>query len=573
MRFTTRLFLVQLAVVATVLLVCTGAFAVIAVAQVRNAAEENALNIARSVAATPDVRAAVARWSDDPGTPAAADLVDGPLQATAAAIAGRTDALFVVITDDHGIRLAHPNADRLGETVSTPFDRVLAGAEVVDWEVGTLGRSARAKVPILPPGGGEPVGEVSVGFEEGSVLDDLPAVLLAIGIAALIALGVGIAAGSVLRRRWEKTTLGLQPEELTALVQQQSAVLDGIGDGVLALDENGIVRVASGAAERLLRLDSAVGQPLTALPLPRDLVAAITAGLPLHRVVVGSRVLTVDVHPVRRGGRELGDVIIVRDDTDVAELGEQLSSVQTVTGALRVQRHEFSNRLHVAAGLIDAERVDDARAFLDDLLERGSIATPVAHIERVDDLFLQALLAAKAGEAAAQGVTIEVGEDTLVLGELHRVEDAAAVVGNLVDNAVAAASRGTEPRRVEVGFFGDGDALVVTVADSGPGVPSGRDVFAPSAGPSDDRVRGRGIGLPLSRELARRLGGDVWLIDPGGPASAASPASPGDPTSPAEPGTGSAPTGAVFAARLPGVLRPPGATDTHSARPDEETDS
>ncbi|GAD32663.1 putative signal transduction histidine kinase [Microbacterium sp. TS-1] len=550
MRFTTRLFLVQLAVVATVLLVCTAAFAVIAVTQVRTAAEENALNIARSVAAAPEVRAAVARWSADPGTPAAADLVDGPLQRTATAVAERTDALFVVITDDHGIRLAHPSPQRLGETVSTPFDRVLAGEEVVDWEVGTLGRSARAKVPVLAPGGGEPVGEVSVGFEEGSVLDDLPTVLLAIGVAALLALGVGVAAGSVLRRRWEKTTLGLQPEELTALVQQQSAVLDGIGDGVLALDENGIVRVASEAAERLLGIEGSVGRPLSELPLPEAVVSAIARGLPLHDVVVGPRVVAVDVHPVRRGGRELGDVVIVRDRTDVAELGEQLSSVQTVTGALRVQRHEFSNRLHVAAGLIDAERVADARAFLDELLERGSVPTAVARIERVDDLFLQALLAAKAGDAAASGVSIVVGEDTLVLGELARVEDAAAVVGNLIDNAVTAAGRGTEPRWVEVTFLGDGDALVTTVADSGPGVPAGRDVFAPSSGPSDDRVRGRGIGLPLSRELARRLGGDVWLIDPGGHGPAAS--------------------GAVFAARLPGVLRTAATRDATASRSEED---
>lgn len=555
MRFTTRLFLVQVAVVVAVLLVCTGAFSVIAVGQVRSAAEENALNIARSVAAMPDVRSTVATWSDDPGTPAADDLVAGPLQRTALAIADRTDALFVVITDDHGIRLAHPSADRLGETVSTPFARVLAGDEVVDWEVGTLGRSARAKVPVLPPDGGAPVGEVSVGFEEGSVLDDLPALLLAIGIAALLALGVGVTAGSILRRRWEKTTLGLQPEELTALVQQQSAVLDGVGDGVLALDEAGIVRVASDAAVRLLGLNAPVGRSLHDLPLPANVVRAIEEGLPVHHAVVGARVLAIDVHPVRHGGRELGDVVVVRDRTDVAELNEQLSSVQTVTGALRMQRHEFSNRLHVAAGLLDAERVGDARAFLDDLLERGSVPTTVAHIERVPDLFLQALLTGKAAEAGARGVRLVVGEDTLLLGALDRVEDAAAVIGNLLDNAIAAASGEGEAGWVEATFLSDDDTLVVTIADSGHGVASGRDVFAPTPGPDDDRVRGRGIGLPLSRELARRLGGDLWLIDPGGGDADAAPR----------------PAGAVFAARLPGVLRsePSAAAAAATARPEE----
>ena len=45
-------------------------------------------------------------------------------------------------------------------------------------------------------------------------------------------------------------------------------------------------------------------------------------------------------------------------------------------------------------------------------------------------------------------------------------------------------------------------------------------------------VHGLGIGLPLSREFARRRGGDVWIVDPGGDGR-----------------------GAVVAARLPGVLR------------------
>ena len=57
----------------------------------------------------------------------------------------RTGALFVVIADSDGIRLAHPTSSRIGQMVSTPFEEVLAGNEVVDWQTGTLGESARAK--------------------------------------------------------------------------------------------------------------------------------------------------------------------------------------------------------------------------------------------------------------------------------------------------------------------------------------------------------------------------------------------------------------------------------------------
>ena len=56
--------------------------------------------------------------------------------------------LFVVITNNQGFRLSHPNRDELGKHVSTDPSEALAGHEVVTRETGTLGPSVRAKVPI-----------------------------------------------------------------------------------------------------------------------------------------------------------------------------------------------------------------------------------------------------------------------------------------------------------------------------------------------------------------------------------------------------------------------------------------
>ena len=67
---------------------------------------------------------------------------------------GQAGALFVVVTDDNGIRLAHPDVDRIGELVSTSAAAALRGEETVSWDRGTLGESARAKVPIYASGAG-----------------------------------------------------------------------------------------------------------------------------------------------------------------------------------------------------------------------------------------------------------------------------------------------------------------------------------------------------------------------------------------------------------------------------------
>lgn len=547
MRFATRLLLVQLATVALVLVVCATAFGWLGVRQLRAESEASALNIARTVAEDPQVRAAVAEISADPGTPDAAALRDGPLQPLAAAVAARTDALFVVLTDDHGIRLAHPNPDLLGEVVSTPFAEVLRGQEVVDWEVGTLGESARAKVPIFPPddaaGEAAPVGEVSVGFERASVFDDLPALLASIAIAVAAALGLATLATLLLRRRFERLTLGLQPEELVALVQNQAAVLDGVDDGVIALDAEGTVRVCNRAAERMLRLTDPVGRRLDELGLDDEVVAGVRSGAAADGAVIGDRVLFLESRPVTRGGRRLGDVIVIRDRTDLEALATRLDSVGAATEALRVQRHEFANRLHVAAGLLDAHRVPDARAFLGDLLARGAVDFAVPGLERVPDAVLQSLLAAKAIAARERDVALRVSDDTLLFGTLAAVEDVAAILGNLLDNAVTAAVAADAPRWVEVALLADADELVITVTDSGRGIPSSVDPFVrgeSSAETSDDEdaVHGRGFGLPLSRDLARRVGGDVWVIAAAGDGH-----------------------GAVFGARIPGALRPDGDTN------------
>lgn len=110
------------------------------------------------------------------------------------------------------------------------------------------------------------------------------------------------------------------------------------------------------------------------------------------------------------------------------------------------------------------------------------------------------------------------------------------MLGNLFGNAVTAAAAAPEPRRVDVTLLDEGDTLVLIVADSGAGIGDDDDRLAARPAPEEvpDTVHGHGVGLRLCRDLVRRCGGDLWLIDCGGD----------------EPGKG-----AVFGARLPGVMR------------------
>ncbi|EYT61012.1 histidine kinase [Curtobacterium flaccumfaciens UCD-AKU] len=557
LRFATQVLVLQLAVVVAVVALTSAVFVRIEVTRLERAAEGTALAIAQSVAAQSDVRAAVARLSVDGTDLDRATLADGPVQRAALAAQRRTGALFVVVTDDRGVRLAHPDVDRIGEMVSTSPDAALAGRETVSWARGTLGESARAKVPVSAPAAGGAgttrasrqstvVGEVSVGFTRARVYDTLVEDSMPVIGAGLAAVLLALIASVLIRRRLVRLTLGLQPEELVTLVQNQQAVLGGVGEGVIAIGPSGDVTVCNPEAVQLLGLADPVGQPVGSLDLPAPLGSMLDGGSTAPAsatIVAGHRVLLVDVRTVSRDGRDLGRVAVLRDRTDVEALTRRLDAVGAMSTALRAQRHEFANRLHAISGLLDIGETARARAYLADVQERGPLRYPVQHADRLTEPYLQAFLGAKGVEAAERGVLLRVGAETLVQGTITEPGDVTTVLGNLVDNAVTAALRGDERTRdggspwVEVEVLDDGTTLHLSVMDSGPGVPDGAadSLFVRSAATAASgdvaQVHGLGIGLPLSREIARRHGGDVWLASPGGDDH-----------------------GAVFCARLEGVV-------------------
>jgi two-component system CitB family sensor kinase len=122
--------------------------------------EARALLVARSVAATPEIGRAVARGDRT-----------GEVQRRAEAIRRATGTTFVVVTDRRGIRVAHPDPRRIGKRVSTDPSVALRGGTVLAIETGTLGRSARAKIPLRD--GPRIVGEVSVGIHERALHREL----------------------------------------------------------------------------------------------------------------------------------------------------------------------------------------------------------------------------------------------------------------------------------------------------------------------------------------------------------------------------------------------------------------
>jgi two-component system CitB family sensor kinase len=500
-RVFSQILLMQLAIAAGVVVLATGLFLAPLSDQLDDQAMRRALAIAQTTAAVPQIA------EDLQHTPPS---VDGPVQLAAERIRKASGAEYVVVMDLRGTRWSHTEPQEVGGHVSTDPSDALAGRDVMEIDNGTLGRSARGKVP-LRDGGDRIVGAVSVGIEYDSVRARLIHAIPGLFAYAGGALAVGALAAWLISRRVQRQTRDLAFSDISALLSEREAMLHGIREGVVALDRAGLVRLLNDEAQRLLGIgDEAVGRsPDEALGEGRtsDVLAGRVTGTDLV-TVRGQRVLVVNRMPTDDGGA----VATLRDRTELEQLGRELDSTHGLIDALRAQDHEHANRMHTLLGLL--EMYDDAVEFVGEVVGDHR-ATAEQVTEKIGDPLLAALLVGKATVAAERGVALGISEGTRLPDRLVDPRGLVTVVGNLVDNALDAVA-GTPHARVEVELRTEGRSAVLRVRDTGPGVPAEQRelIFTEGWSTKKPPAHGkRGIGLSLVRRLAERQGGGASVSD------------------------------------------------------------
>ena len=469
--------------------------------------EQRSLAIAESVASDSKIREAL--LAGDPS---------GIVQKTAEEVRHSTGATYIVVADRQGIRYSHPNPAMIGKPVDENPGEVLAGHTWVGVQKGTLGISARGKAPIFS--GGQVIGLVSVGFLEATVYQQLIAELPGFAVTVLLALALGVAGSVLLASRLKRQTFGLEPYEIAGLLEEREASLQGIHEGAIATDRDGTITLANDEARRLLGLPAdCVGRKVPQVLPPGRLLKFLTGGLHDEDEVLlaGDRVLVASRRAIRVRGLEIGHVATLRDTTELTGLSRGMG-VESLTDALRAQAHEFANRLHTIAGLLQMGRPEDAMKLIAQTSGVHQELTE-ALLDRVGDPVLGALLLAKAAVASERGIELRVSDDTVMTPSLINSEDLITLLGNLVDNGLDAAATSAGERWVSVSVTQQDSDLVIRVHDSGPGIPASvngqifQEGFSTKSGPERKR---RGFGLALVRQVARRNGGEVSVTNNGG---------------------------------------------------------
>jgi sensor histidine kinase regulating citrate/malate metabolism len=444
--------------------------------------------------------------ADSPSTAAAIESgrATAVLQPVTEAVRTNTQIAFITVMATDRTRFTHTDPNQIGGKYIGTIEPALRGETFSEVYTGTLGPSIRAVAPVRNESG-RIVGLVSAGILQQSLADrwrsQVPTIAAVSGAALAIAL-VGVWA---IRRRLLRQTHGLRPDELRVMYEHHDAILHSVSEGLIVVDRDGVPLV-NDEARRLLALPPG---PVERSDLP-EFLRTYNPGARDELHVTEDRVLVVNRSPVEDAPPD-SEVVTIRDRTELQGALGELSSLKVLTDTLRSQAHEAANKLHTIVTMVEMGRADEAVNFATNELELSQQLVDRLS-SAVGEPALVALLLGKTAQADERGIELTVTEETHLPSNADDLalsgQEMVTVLGNLIDNAMDACDR--EDPWVEVTVSQDDGALLIRVADSGPGMDAATFETAMQRGYSTKGDSDHhGLGLALVAQVVKRHSGTL----------------------------------------------------------------
>ncbi len=391
-------------------------------------------------------------------------------------------------------------------------------------------------------------------YDPGAV-QNLPALVLMSGVLLSLLLAALTFLLSSSRNRALKLanamTIDLRAERNRAITNQRKdeAILISIGDGVFVVDQTGSITLFNKAAESIsgFAASEAIGQPYQKVlsfyheedgrPADDFIAAAqsgksaeMAANTMLRRKNGTSLPVADSAAPILNAKGTLeGAVVVFRDTTREKQLenmkDEFLSvashELRTPMGAIRAN---LSMILAGDYGTVNKELVEplaDMKTSTVRLVELVNDLLDVARIEAgrmkftLSDFDIQEVLRSTVSSLAPLGkekgiqITHAHGNAAVVQADTNKIKQ---VLTNLVGNALKFTDKGS----ITVTASPQKDMIEVVVSDTGIGMtPEDQkklfNKFNQITSAQEGKPAGTGLGLYISREIIRKLGGELWI--------------------------------------------------------------
>lgn len=344
----------------------------------------------------------------------------------------------------------------------------------------------------------------------------------------------------------DRAAVALERATLYRTLEQQASTsyaLDHVGDGVLTVDERGIVRTWNVAAAQVLDVPraDAIGRPVAdvvpgwrefepSIPVVEEAARSAAPGFRAQVVTGGGREGCISISGVRGPS---GMVYAFRDVTDehrlervrsdfVATVSHELRTpVTSIMGAaMTLQRQDIQLDADVRDRLLDAIVSESRRlATIAGQVLLASEVDAGRHVAELVELDVGALVqeAVTALPSRHPGAEVDVEAPDVSFTALGVAERVRQVLDNLLENAVKYSPDGA---RVEVVMRPAADHAVIEVTDHGVGIPASEqphifEKFYRVDAAMSQGVGGVGLGLYISRQLMVGMGGALTVRSAG----------------------------------------------------------
>jgi len=345
--------------------------------------------------------------------------------------------------------------------------------------------------------------------------------------------------------------------ELSEVASKSEVVINAIGDGVIAINNQGVIQLINPTAQQILgwgKQDAMALNYRSVMQLVNQKDESLDdASDPIRQALnINQQIRTNNLALITKSGKKLmislvvspvgevgsGVIIVFHDVTkEKAEEREQAEFISTASHEMRTPVASIEGYLGLAVNPQTAQIDDRAKDFIQkaqasaqhlghlfqDLLDvskadDGRIANnpKVVDIVKFTNEIVQGLKP-KASEKGLRLIYKPIPDDTKekIVSPVYYVnldnDHIREILDNLIENAIKYTPKGD----VVVDIDGDDDHVVILIKDSGIGIPV-EDMphlfqkFYRVDNKNTRDIGGTGLGLYLSRRLSEIMGGRIW---------------------------------------------------------------
>ncbi|MFP7170293.1 sensor histidine kinase [Terribacillus sp. 7520-G] len=444
---------------------------------------------------------------------------DDIIQEESLKIQHNSGADYVVIADTEGIRISHPEPERIGKPTKTSNESVLEeGQEVIYEGYGISGYAIKAKTPIKNEAG-DIIGVASVGFLKQNLNHQIVSYLQEVIVWFVLIFALGLVGAYLVAKRVKKLIYGLEPGEISFLFKEKETTLASIKDATIAIDRRGHITSINRRAKEIFKKKSVLEDAIDQTNLQSLYQAVLADGQGKYNkyTFVAGDIYIVDASPIKEAEETLGVVFTLRPETEVIDVSETIAKMKQQADQMRASNHEFMNKLNTLYGLIRLQEYDKALVLISKEVEEQQSVVNLL-MTSIKEPMIAAALLGKFNRAKELKVSLTIDESSSLDIDLgaEATEKIVTIIGNILENALEAASKyqGTEGK-VFVSFTDLGEEVIFDIEDNGKRLSDKEKqaILVDGYSTKQETSEEHGIGLTIVQAALEKMNGALYYGD------------------------------------------------------------